>query len=57
MFLEREFIIYYKIYYLSNEYTLMPQAKNNRKKEIIIIRFLAYNHFEYTSTNLTNLSS
>lgn len=57
MFLEREFIIYYKIYYLSNKYTLVSQAKNNRKKEIIIIRFLAYNHFECISTSLTNLSS
>lgn len=57
MFLEREFIIYYKIYYLSNKYTLVSQAKNNRKKEIIIIRFLAYNHFKCISTSLTNLSS
>lgn len=57
MFLEREFIIYYNIYYLSNKYTLMPQAKYNRKKEIIIIRFLAYNHLECISTSLTNLSS
>lgn len=57
MFLEREFIIYYKIYYLSNKYTSFPQAKYNRKKEIIIIRFLAYDHFECICTSLTNLSS
>lgn len=57
MFLEREFIIYYKIYYLSNKYTSLPQAKYNRKKEIIIIRFLAYDHFECICTSLANLSS